>query len=214
MKFWSNQCSATKSKADVLSRLEDVGWDVRQRQGHRQKGERGRMTSSILTHGVESRLMLLACVDDADLWFEEKTGRLGEAWITWSTRWPTEDGRSRVPSCTNSEFLIRTHKDTSYLRTWGATWNISVVYHDISQKLNPNHAHVHLLCAVVFTLNKKKTQCPGSKAKLKWGNTHFAIFHTVMLQCYWALVIFYLFLLANPRYNSILSPFSQWISFY
>lgn len=60
------------------------------------------------TYGVESKLMLLACVDDADLWLEEKTGRLGEAWITWSTRWPTDDGRSRVPSCTNSEFLTNT----------------------------------------------------------------------------------------------------------
>lgn len=29
------------------------------------------------THGVESRLMLLACVDEADLWLV-KAGRLGE----------------------------------------------------------------------------------------------------------------------------------------
>lgn len=65
------------------------------------------------TYGVESKLMLLACVDDADLWLEEKTGRLGEACITWSTRWPTDDGRSRVPSCTNSEFLINTDKGLS-----------------------------------------------------------------------------------------------------
>lgn len=68
------------------------------------------------TYGVESKLMLLACVDDADLWLDEKTGRLGEAWITWSTRWPTDDGRSRVPSCTNSELL--THKNKNSQSCW------------------------------------------------------------------------------------------------
>lgn len=67
-----------------------------------------------MTYGVESRLMLLACVDDADLWLEEKTGRLGEAWITWSTRWPTDDGRSRVPSWTNSEFLTNRRRHTVF----------------------------------------------------------------------------------------------------
>lgn len=72
------------------------------------------------TYGVESRLMLLACVDDADLWLEEKTGRLGEAWITWSTRWPTDDGRSRVPSWTNSEFL--TNKQTQTYSVQGQRW--------------------------------------------------------------------------------------------
>lgn len=66
------------------------------------------------TYGVESRLMLLACVDDADLWLEEKTGRLGEAWITWSTRWPTDDGRSLVPSWTNSEFLTNRRRHTVF----------------------------------------------------------------------------------------------------
>lgn len=80
------------------------------------------------TYGVESKLMLLACVDDADLWLEEKTGRLGEAWITWSTRWPTDDGRSRVPSCTNSEFLTNTRaqrhvRSREYsLRNVGGNW--------------------------------------------------------------------------------------------
>lgn len=64
------------------------------------------------TYGVESKLMLLACVEDADLWLEEKTGRLGEAWITWSTRWPTDDGRIRVPSCTNREFLMNAQRNS------------------------------------------------------------------------------------------------------
>lgn len=82
------------------------------------------------TYGVESKLILFACVDDADLWLEEKTGRLGDAWITWSTRWPTDDGRSRVPSCTNSEFLLNTQ------RWW---WRGSKVW--FSACWHPKHAY-------------------------------------------------------------------------
>lgn len=55
-------------------------------------------------YGVESKLMLLAWVEEADLWLEKTWP--GEAWMMWSTRCPTEDGRIRVPSCANMEFLL------------------------------------------------------------------------------------------------------------
>lgn len=56
------------------------------------------------SYGEDSRTMLLACVEDGDLWFTNTS--LGEVWTTWSTRWPTEDGRNRVPSCVNAEFRL------------------------------------------------------------------------------------------------------------
>lgn len=52
----------------------------------------------------DSRMMLLACVEDGDLWFPNTS--LGEMWTTWSTKWPTEDGRNRGPSCVNAEFRL------------------------------------------------------------------------------------------------------------
>ena len=48
--------------------------------------------------------MLLACVEDGEWWFPKAS--LGEVWTMWPTRWPTEDGRSRVPSWVNAEFRL------------------------------------------------------------------------------------------------------------
>lgn len=48
--------------------------------------------------------MLLACVDDADLWFVNAWHT--ESSITWSTRCPMEDGRTRVPSAANMELQV------------------------------------------------------------------------------------------------------------
>lgn len=58
------------------------------------------------TYGVESRLMLLACVDDADLWFVKAWHTESSRSITWSTRCPMEDGRTRVPSAANMELQV------------------------------------------------------------------------------------------------------------
>lgn len=67
----------------------------------RRKTEKG-------SYGDDSRTMLLACVDDGDLWFTKSS--LGDVWTTWSTKWPTEDGRTRVPSCANAEFRLNKEK--------------------------------------------------------------------------------------------------------
>lgn len=56
------------------------------------------------SYGDDSKTMLLACVEDEDLWFTNTS--LGELRTTWSTKWPTEDGRNRVPFCVNAEFRL------------------------------------------------------------------------------------------------------------
>ncbi len=68
------------------------------------------------THGVESRLMLLACVEDADLWLVNVWH--GESSITWSTRWPMEEGLTRAPSVVNTELLLS--KERNEKHKWSA----------------------------------------------------------------------------------------------
>lgn len=57
------------------------------------------------TYGDDSNMMLLAWVEDGDLWFTNTS--LGEVWTTWSTKCPTDEGRNRAPSWVKAELRLR-----------------------------------------------------------------------------------------------------------